>query len=67
MISDSKRQAQNFQYATSSTTTAAFILVAYINIFAANMMKLTLLSIAKHQIQTVNQSLKESDVEFQSR
>ncbi len=46
--------------------TAAFILIVYINIFAANVMKLTLLSIVKHWIQTVNQSLKESDVEFQS-
>jgi hypothetical protein len=48
-------------------TTVAFILVAHINISAANVMKLTLLSIAKHQIQTVNQSLKKDDVEFQSR
>jgi len=64
MISDLKKQAQSLQYATSSMMTAASILVAHINIFAANVMRLTLLSIAKHQIQTVNQSLKESDVEF---
>jgi len=48
MISDLKRQAQSSQYATSSIMTAAFILVAHINIFAANVMKLMLLSIAKH-------------------
>ena len=64
MISDSKRQTQSFQYATSSMMTTAFILVAHINISAANVMRLTLLSIAKHRIQTINQLLKKDDVEF---
>ncbi len=48
MISNLKKQAQSSQYATSSITTAAFILIAHINIFAMNMMRLMLLSIAKH-------------------
>jgi len=48
MISNLKKQAQSFQYATSSMMTTAFILIAYINIFAMNVMKITLLSIAKH-------------------
>jgi hypothetical protein len=47
--------------------TTAFILIAHINIFAANVMKFMLLSIAKYQIQTINQSLKKNDFEFQSR
>jgi len=48
MISDLKRQAYDFQYATSLMMTAAFILLAHINIFAVNVMRLMLLSIAKH-------------------
>ncbi len=66
MISDLKRQAYDFQYATSLMMTAAFILLAHINIFAVNVMRLMLLSIAKHWIQTVNQLLKENDLEFWS-
>jgi len=48
MISNLKKQAHDSQYATSLMMMIAFILIVYINIFVANVMKFMLLSIAKH-------------------
>ncbi len=56
MAPDPTGEAHDPQSATGSTTATASILVAHISISAADVMKPTLLSIAKHQIQTVSQS-----------
>ncbi len=48
MISNLKKQAHDSQYTTSLMMMIAFILIVYINIFVANVMKFMLLSIAKH-------------------